>query len=77
MAKEVPTLHKSMQHVYIATQAVQPGTYVNFEGKGEIVGITFWLILATTAIIRASVLSLPSANMPGSLDCDLMCELNH
>lgn len=29
----------------------------------------------STAVIRASVLSLCSGNVPGKLECDLMCEM--
>lgn len=29
-----------------------------------------------TDIIRATILSFPSANMSGNLECDLMCEVN-
>ena len=53
--------------------------YVNAEEKSKTADITFWLVLAISYLYHGQSISslFSSANMPGNLECNLMCEMNH
>lgn len=53
--------------------------FANSKGKGEISGANILTCSGNSmsiAIIRVSVLSFPSANIPDNLKCDLICEIH-